>query len=309
MIKINANNLVSTGAYNLGLECLNPLSPGAVVLGCGSLEGGSIEQSGEVDFFTFSAQTGNEVFLTLTETPDWGGAFGGNAAHLTVFAPSGAEVVTFDSTQQQRLTLAETGTYVIKINANNIVSTGAYNLGLECLNPLSSGAVAVQCGSLQSGTVQQSAEVVFYTFTAQARDAIFLTLTETPDWGGAFGGNAARLTLFSPTLADLGINTSPLAGRSGDRLTARMLQDRTHAELVGNVSIRVFETERPDVWEVRGRGELQLAILVETMRREGFELTSASRRSSPARSTARPTSRSSGCRSTCPRSTSASSPR
>jgi GTP-binding protein len=71
----------------------------------------------------------------------------------------------------------------------------------------------------------------------------------------------------------IGINTSPLAGKSGNRLTARQVKDRLEAELVGNVSIKVLETERPDTWEVQGRGELQLAVLVEAMRREGFELT------------------------------------
>ena len=72
----------------------------------------------------------------------------------------------------------------------------------------------------------------------------------------------------------VGINTSPLAGKDGGtRLTARQVKNRLDAELVGNVSIRVLTTERPDTWEVQGRGELALAILVETMRREGFELT------------------------------------
>ncbi|MEA2397559.1 MAG: GTP-binding protein, partial [Thermoleophilaceae bacterium] len=71
----------------------------------------------------------------------------------------------------------------------------------------------------------------------------------------------------------IGINTSPLAGRSGSRLTARMVRDRLDQELVGNVSVRVLDTDSPDTWEVQGRGELQLAVLVETMRREGFELT------------------------------------
>ncbi|HEV2755092.1 MAG TPA: translational GTPase TypA [Actinomycetota bacterium] len=71
----------------------------------------------------------------------------------------------------------------------------------------------------------------------------------------------------------LGINTSPLAGQDGNKLTARLVKNRLDAELVGNVSIRVLETERPDAWEVQGRGELQLAVLVEMMRREGFELT------------------------------------
>jgi GTP-binding protein TypA/BipA len=71
----------------------------------------------------------------------------------------------------------------------------------------------------------------------------------------------------------VGINGSPLAGQSGTRLTARMVGDRLQQELVGNVAIRVLETDRPDTWEVQGRGELQLAVLVEAMRREGFELT------------------------------------
>jgi GTP-binding protein len=71
----------------------------------------------------------------------------------------------------------------------------------------------------------------------------------------------------------IGINTSPLAGRAGSKLTARQISDRLQAELVGNVSIRVLDTERPDTWEVQGRGELQLGVLVESMRREGFELT------------------------------------
>ena len=71
----------------------------------------------------------------------------------------------------------------------------------------------------------------------------------------------------------IGINTSPLAGKEGKKLTARMVKGRLDDELVGNVSLRVLNTERPDSWEVQGRGELQLAILIETMRREGFELT------------------------------------
>ncbi len=77
-----------------------------------------------------------------------------------------------------------------------------------------------------------------------------------------------------PSLAmTIGINNSPLVGQDGDKLTARMLKARLDRELVGNVSLRVLPTERPDAWEVQGRGELQLAVLVELMRRESFELT------------------------------------
>jgi GTP-binding protein len=73
----------------------------------------------------------------------------------------------------------------------------------------------------------------------------------------------------------IGINTAPLAGKGGKghKVTARQVKDRLDAELVGNVSLKVLPTERPDAWEVQGRGELALAILVEQMRREGFELT------------------------------------
>ena len=71
----------------------------------------------------------------------------------------------------------------------------------------------------------------------------------------------------------VGINTSPLSGRDGSKLTARLVKSRLDQELVGNVSIRVLDTDRPEIWEVQGRGELQLAVLVEMMRREGFELT------------------------------------
>jgi GTP-binding protein len=82
------------------------------------------------------------------------------------------------------------------------------------------------------------------------------------------------ITVDEPSISmTMGINTSPLAGRAGKNLTARLLKARLDAELVGNVSIRVFPTERPDTWEVQGRGELQLAILVEMMRRESYELT------------------------------------
>jgi GTP-binding protein len=82
------------------------------------------------------------------------------------------------------------------------------------------------------------------------------------------------ITVDEPSISmTMGVNTSPLAGESGTKLTARLVKSRLDAELVGNVSLRVLPTDRPDTWEVQGRGELQLAVLVELMRREGFELT------------------------------------
>ncbi|MET8124874.1 translational GTPase TypA [Streptomyces sp. NPDC005065] len=84
------------------------------------------------------------------------------------------------------------------------------------------------------------------------------------------------ITVDEPAISmTIGANTSPLVGKGGKghKVTARQIKDRLDRELVGNVSLRVLETERPDAWEVQGRGELALAILIETMRREGFELT------------------------------------
>jgi GTP-binding protein len=83
------------------------------------------------------------------------------------------------------------------------------------------------------------------------------------------------ITVDEPAISmTIGANTSPLAGKvKGNKITARLVKDRLDRELIGNVSIKVLTTERPDTWEVQGRGELALAILVETMRREGFELT------------------------------------
>jgi GTP-binding protein len=82
------------------------------------------------------------------------------------------------------------------------------------------------------------------------------------------------ITVDEPSLSvTIGINTSPLSGQDGTSLTASQVKARLDRELVGNVSLRVLDTERPDTWEVQGRGELALAVLVELMRREGFELT------------------------------------
>jgi GTP-binding protein len=82
------------------------------------------------------------------------------------------------------------------------------------------------------------------------------------------------ISVDEPSLSmTIGINTSPISGRDGDKLTARLLENRLNQEIIGNVSIRVLTSDRPDTWIVQGRGELQLAILIEMMRREGFELT------------------------------------
>ena len=82
------------------------------------------------------------------------------------------------------------------------------------------------------------------------------------------------ITVDEPAMSiTIGVNTSPLAGKDGDKITARQIKSRLDQELIGNVSLRVSDTARPDTFEVQGRGELQLGVLVEIMRREGFEMT------------------------------------
>ena len=84
-----------------------------------------------------------------------------------------------------------------------------------------------------------------------------------------------RIKVDEPAISmTIGVNTSPMAGQGGgDKLTARMVKARLDQELIGNVSIKVLPSERPDAWEVQGRGEMALSVLIENMRREGFELT------------------------------------
>jgi GTP-binding protein len=103
-----------------------------------------------------------------------------------------------------------------------------------------------------------------------------LYLTEALDRVPAqSAGPLPLITVDEPAVSvTIGINSSQVAGKDkGTKVTARLVRDRLMRELVGNVSLRVLPTERPDTWEVQGRGELALAVLVETMRREGYELT------------------------------------
>ena len=126
--------------------CIEPQSVVDATVRCGELLSASVDVAGEVDLITFTGNTNEVVALTLVETSNWGGLQGRNDARVTVLAPSGTEVITFDSSAQQQLTLPETGMYLIRLNANNLVSTGSYNLGLECIEPQSVVDATVSCG-------------------------------------------------------------------------------------------------------------------------------------------------------------------
>ena len=127
-LRITANNLVSTGSYNLGLEGIAPLSPGPTAIALGDVLSGSIDAAAESDFFTYAGTAGDIISLTLVETSSWAFAVD---ARLTLFSASGAELLEVDSNVQLEYTLPETGTFTLRITANNLVSTGSYNLGLQ----------------------------------------------------------------------------------------------------------------------------------------------------------------------------------
>ena len=135
MVRVNANTLLHTGTYNLSMTCLLPTAPPPTPLACGELLSGSIDVASEVDLFSFTGTANDVLDLTLTETSDWGGSSGSIDARATVFSPTGVQVALFDSNLQQQITLPETGTYVVRVNANTLVNTWTYDLGLVCPPP------------------------------------------------------------------------------------------------------------------------------------------------------------------------------
>ena len=196
-ISVNANNLLSIGTYNLGVECILPEpSPDFVPLSCGDLASNAIEAPADVDLFTFAGQAGDLITLTLSETSNWGSSI--NDVRATVFTPTGDQLIIFDSNSQQTVTLPETGTYTIRVNANNLLSIGTYNLGVECILPdPSPDFVPLSCGDLASNTIEAPADVDLFTFTGQVGDLVSLTLSETSNWGSSI--NDARATVTTPT--------------------------------------------------------------------------------------------------------------
>jgi len=198
LVRVNANNLFHTGSYNLGMECRQPLGPVDGTLNCGSLLSGKIESPGEVDLITFSGRTEQVIDLTLVQTTGFDGVHG-VLARYTLFSPSGKELGTFDANTQRSFTLPETGTYLIRVNANNLFHTGTYNLGLECRQPLEAVNGTLICnGPVRSGTIEASGEVDLVIFSGQDGQEIDLTLVQTAGFDGVHGV-LARLTLFSPT--------------------------------------------------------------------------------------------------------------
>ena len=148
----------------------------------------------ESDLFTFTGSAGDLVAFTLVETNSWG--ITSSDARVTLFSPAGAEILTFDSESQPEFTLPATGTYLVRVSANNLVATGSYNLGLEGIVPASPNPTALVCNGIEPGSISQVGETDVFTFQGNASDMITLTITETTSWG--ITSNDARATVFSP---------------------------------------------------------------------------------------------------------------
>ena len=185
------------------MECRSPLSAVDGTLACGDLLAGALSGSGEVDLITFTGQAGAVVDLMLVRTGGFVDGFGRLLAvpHATIFGPSGTEVVTFNSDSQNTLTLPESGTYTVRINANTLVHTGSYNLGMECRSPLSAVDGTLACGDLLAGALSGSGEVDLITFTGQAGAVVDLMLVRTGGFVDGFGRLLAvpHATIFGPS--------------------------------------------------------------------------------------------------------------
>lgn len=191
LLRVNANDLVTIGSYNLGVESLVPLGPVDGALVAGGLLAGSIDRSGKVDLYTLAGQANALVSLTLVNTA----GFPFRAARATLFTTSGTAVRTFDANSQQDITLPVTGTYVLRVNANDLVTGGSYHLGLEALLPLGPTDGVLACGGLLPGSIDQAGKVDLYTIGGQANAQVTITLVNT----AGFPFRAARATVLSPT--------------------------------------------------------------------------------------------------------------
>jgi len=203
-IEVTANNLTSTGGYNLGYECLQPLGPVDAALVPGDLVSNSLDMVAEVDVYSFDANAGDEILLTAGKTSGFSSF--GSAARVRLLSPSMTEVIFFDTNGQRRVSLPETGTYVITVTANNIVSTGGYNLGYERLLPPGPTQGTLGCGDLLSDALNAVAEVDLFDFSGSAGQVVQITISET---SGFSGSNAARATLISPSGQELAVIDSP----------------------------------------------------------------------------------------------------
>ena len=151
---------------------------------CGELSSGTISLAGQRDSFSFDALANDQILVTVAGTSDWGGASGANDARFTLFSSTNTPIIDrfasaslFDSNAQIQYQLPADDTYTVKVQANDLVSSGSYNIGITCLLPQKTAAIRLNCNSpLSSYTLEQAGEVDLFRFFAQANDRISITL-------------------------------------------------------------------------------------------------------------------------------------
>src|SRR5206468_1665594 len=160
-------------------------------LSCGSLVSGNITAAGQTDQYTLEGQANEIVTVTLSSEE---GLAGGHGV-VYVFAPSGAQIASFAANGQQQVNLPAAGTYVIQVVGWGYISTGKYNLGLECRNPNAPVTAVLGCGALAHGTIAAQAQVNQYTYQGQANEIVTVTLADT----AGFASGPAVLYVFAPS--------------------------------------------------------------------------------------------------------------
>jgi hypothetical protein len=212
---------------------------------CGALFSGAIGAAAEVDTFTFSGQAGQIVTLALAST----GGFSANpgttgGATLTLVGPSGTAVGTLRSNSVNNFALRDAGTYVLRVNATNLATTGSYNVSLNCLLPVPTPAPILQCGALQAGTLTAPGEVDLYAFSGLAGQIVTLALASTGGFSanpGTTGG--ATLTLFGPSGTEV---RAPLRSTSQRNYTLPAIAtyvirvNATNLTTTGSYSVRLI---------------------------------------------------------------------
>lgn len=194
-LRINASNLVTTGSYAIGLECVKPAGAVDFTLVPGGLIATGIDAPAEVDLLTLEGSIGDRLLLTVTQT-----AAGFNSlvhARTTLVSPSGSSFLTFDSNAQRTVILTEPGTWLLYVNASNLFTAGQYSIGLESLSPIGPLDGTLVAGSLIATGISAAAETDLYAFEGAAGQTILLTATQT-----TAGFNSlvhARVSVIGPT--------------------------------------------------------------------------------------------------------------
>ncbi len=199
VLRVHATNLATSGAYNVGVQCLLPPSL-APLLECGALQPGTLTDAGDMDQYSFNGALGQIVTLALASTAGFSSNPGSSASGtLTLIAPDGVVLAGLRSNSLNSFTLPATGTYVLQIAATNLATIGSYNVSLHCLQPTPTPAPGLQCGLLQSGTLTAPGDLDQYSFNGAAGQIVTLALASTGGFSSNPGSSAsATLTVIGP---------------------------------------------------------------------------------------------------------------